>query len=103
MTPDQTPATRPDAQTALSTSLIREFDRERRGRFGMLLGGQSPWAALQAWEDWAFHLMLSSGKQIELCEMAWEAASSLGHAVLEREGRGSGPGSDSGDRRFRDP
>jgi polyhydroxyalkanoate synthase subunit PhaC len=106
MTPDQTPATRSDARTALtghSTSLIREFDRGRRGRFGILLGGQSPWAALQAWEDWAFHLMLSSGKQIELCEMAWEAASSLGRAVLGREVPGSGSGPESDDRRFRDP
>ena len=88
MTPDQTPATHSDAGTALSghsTSLARELDRGRRGRFGILFGGQSPWAALQAWEDWAFHLMLSSGKQIELCETAWEAALSLGRTVLEPE------------------
>ncbi len=86
-----------------STSLIREFDRGRRGHFGILFGGQSPWAALQAWEDWAFHLMLSSGKQIELCEMAWKAALSLGNAVLEHEFPGSGPEPNSDDRRFRDP
>lgn len=103
MTTEQTQATRPDAEAAPSASPIRELDRERRGRFGMLLGGQSPWAALQAWEDWAFHLMLSSGKQIELCEMAWEAASALGRAALEREGPGSGSGPKSDDRRFRDP
>ena len=106
MTPDQTPATHSDAGAALSghsSSLLRELDRGRRGRFGILLGGQSPWAALQAWEDWAFHLMLSSGKQIELCETAWEAASSLGRTVLEREVPGSGSGPKSDDRRFRDP
>jgi polyhydroxyalkanoate synthase len=103
MTTEQTQATRLGAEAAPSTSPIRELDRERRGRFGMLLGGQSPWAALQAWEDWAFHLMLSSGKQTELCEMAWEAASSLGRAALEHEGPGSGSGAKSDDRRFRDP
>jgi polyhydroxyalkanoate synthase len=103
MTTEQTQATRLGAEAAPSTSPIRELDRKRRGRFGMLLGGQSPWAALQAWEDWAFHLMLSSGKQIELCEMAWEAASSLGRAALEHEGPGSGSGPKSDDRRFRDP
>ena len=66
-------------------ALIHEFDRRRRGRFGILLGGQSPWAALQAWEDWAFHLMLSSGKQIELCELALESASSLFRALMAGE------------------
>jgi polyhydroxyalkanoate synthase len=106
MPPHQTPATHSDAGTALSghsTSLARELDRGRRGRFGILFGGQSPWAALQAWEDWAFHLMLSSGKQIELCETAWEAASSLGRTVLEPEVPGSSSGPKSDDRRFRDP
>jgi polyhydroxyalkanoate synthase len=105
MTPDQTPA-RSDAGTVLpgrSASLVHEFDRRRRGRFGILFGGQSPWAALQAWEDWAFHLMLSSGKQIELCELAWEAASSTYHAVLEDEAPSNDLGPNSVDRRFRDP
>lgn len=106
MTPDQMPATPADAPTALpghSTSLVREFDRRRRGRFGILFGGQSPWAALQAWEDWAFHLMLSGDKQIELCEMAWEVASSLARAALTTEAAGNGSGPVSEDRRFRDP
>src|SRR6185503_4530205 len=71
--------------------------------FGMLLGGQSPWAALQAWEDWAFHLMLSRGKQIELWELALEAASSLHRAPLEGEVQNGSLGSSSPDRRFRDP
>src|SRR5512133_2804818 len=73
MASDHVLAKRSDAATALPDhfkSLIHELDRRRRGRFGILLGGQSPWAVLQAWEDWAFHLMLSSAKQIELCELA---------------------------------
>ena len=106
MTSDQAPVTRSDAGAALSghsTSLIREFDRGRRGRFGILLGGQSPWAALQAWEDWAFHLMLSSSKQIELCELASNAVLSLYHALLTGKAQGDGLGPNSDDRRFRDP
>ncbi|UGA41488.1 alpha/beta fold hydrolase [Bradyrhizobium quebecense] len=104
--PGQAPALRFDARTVLSghaASLAREFDRERRGRFGILFGGQSPWAALQAWEDWAFHLMLSGGKQLELCETAWEAALSLGRTVLEPDVPRSDFAPKSGDRRFRDP
>lgn len=104
MTADQAPARLTDAGTAPShpMSLIHEFDRRRRGRFGMLLGGQSPWAALQAWEDWAFHLMLSSGRQIELCELALEATSSLYRALLEGEAQSYDLGPNSEDRRFRD-
>jgi polyhydroxyalkanoate synthase subunit PhaC len=106
MTSDKTPATRPDARPPLpsrSTSLVREFDRGRRGRFGMLFGGQSPWAALQAWEDWAFHLMLSSGKQIELCELASEAVLSLYRPPPERDAPSGDSEPNSSDRRFRDP
>jgi hypothetical protein len=31
-----------------------------------MLGGQSPWAALQAWADWAFHPSISPGRPMEL-------------------------------------
>jgi polyhydroxyalkanoate synthase len=58
---------------------------------------------LQAWEDWAFHLMLSSGKQIELCELASEAVLSLCRPPLERDGPSGDRGPNSSDRRFRDP
>jgi poly[(R)-3-hydroxyalkanoate] polymerase subunit PhaC len=83
--------------------IMREFDREVRGSLGILLGGQSPWAALQAWEDWAFHLMLSRGRQIELCELASEAASSLYLALLDSEASYRLFKSNHEDRRFRDP
>ena len=105
MTPHQTLTKHSDPGTALSlhfTALIHELDRRRRGRFGILLGGQSPWAALQAWEDWAFHLMLSSGKQIELCELALESASSLYRALLAGEAQDGDAGPIGEDRRFRD-
>ena len=104
MTSDHLPAASAPAGTAApSTSLVREFDRRKRGRFGMMLGGQSPWAALQAWEDWGFHLLLSSAKQIELGQMAWEAAWTLARAALEQEAPAPDAGSPPDDRRFRDP
>ena len=106
MTPDRMLAKRSDAAIALPDrikSVVRELDRRRRGRFGILLGGQSPWAVLQAWEDWAFHLMLSSAKQIELCELALQSASSLYGALLEGEAQICDLGTNSEDRRFRDP
>ena len=96
MTPHQTLTKHSDPGTALPlhfNALIHELDRRRRGRFGILLGGQSPWAALQAWEDWAFHLMLSSGKQIELCELALESASSLYRSLLTGEAQDGDAGS----------
>ncbi|MGB5904950.1 MAG: alpha/beta fold hydrolase [Xanthobacteraceae bacterium] len=95
-----------DVEAALvnrSNDFVREFDRRRRGRFGLLLGGQSPWAALQAWEDWAFHLMMSSGKQLELSELVAETALSLSRAALASELPGSDDKSGYDDRRFRDP
>ena len=106
MNPNRSPANRSEIETLPAgdfKALVHELDRGRRGRFGMLLGGQSPWAALQAWEDWAFHLMLSRGKQIELWELALEAASSLHRALLEGEVQNGSLGSSSPDRRFRDP
>ena len=104
MAPDNTPIRR--SATTLPNefkTLVHQLDRRRRGHFGMLLGGQSPWAALQAWEDWAFHLMLSRGKQLELWELALEATSSLQRALLEGEAQSGILGPNSADRRFRDP
>lgn len=45
---------------------LDELDRQIRGRFGQITGGQSLWAALQAWEDWQFHLSASPGRQLQL-------------------------------------
>ena len=102
--PDNTPI-RHSAITLPSEfkALVHQLDRGRRGRFGMLLGGQSPWAALQAWEDWVFHLMLSRGKQIELWELAFEAVSSLYPTLLKGEAQSGILEPNSADRRFRDP
>jgi polyhydroxyalkanoate synthase len=106
MNPDHTLTKHSDPGSALPlhfNALIHELDRRRRGRFGILLGGQSPWAALQAWEDWAFHLMLSSGRQIELFELAWESASSIYRTLLAGEAQDGDAGPIGEDRRFGDP
>lgn len=47
-------------------SPLGEWDRTLHGRFARLTGGQSPWAAFQAISDWAFHLAVSPGRQVEI-------------------------------------
>jgi polyhydroxyalkanoate synthase len=56
---------------------LRDWDRRLRGRMAMLTGGQSPWAAIQALQDWGFHLATSPGRQIELWQIALRTAMSL--------------------------
>jgi polyhydroxyalkanoate synthase len=56
---------------------LSDCDRRLRGRMAALTGGRSPWAALQAWEDWAFHLSISPGRQIELWQTAMQSAATL--------------------------
>ncbi|OYX33816.1 MAG: hypothetical protein B7Y99_06755 [Caulobacterales bacterium 32-69-10] len=79
------------------------FDHRLRGRFAQLSGGQSPWAAFQAWTDWAFHLSTAPGRQVEL----WRRAS---QAAVDLAGQAAGGARDDwafkpdpADRRFRDP
>ena len=50
------------------------LDHRLRAGFAAALGGQSPWAALQAWEDWAFHLATSPGQQMDLWKQAIHTA-----------------------------
>jgi len=45
MNPNRSPANRSEIETLPADdfkALVHELDRGRRGRFGMLLGGQSP-------------------------------------------------------------
>lgn len=77
---------------------LRDLDRRLRGRIAQITGGQSPWAALQAWEDWAFHLATAPGRQVELAWRWAEAMSALGRNVSSGE-RAFRP--KAGDRRFR--
>lgn len=81
-----------------------DIDRLIRGSFGFLAGGQSPWAVLQAWEDWAFHIAISPARQGELLSRAAAAASTLSAQALtarDPETWAFRPSSD--DHRFRDP
>lgn len=79
------------------------LDQQLRGRVASLLGGQSPWAAVQAWEDWAYHLALSPMRQIDLwrssAEAMWSLAGSLQGAARESWAFKPAPS----DRRFRHP
>jgi polyhydroxyalkanoate synthase len=83
--------------------LLRDLDRRLRGRFAHLTGGQSPWAALQAWEDWYFHLSVSPARQIELWWRWSETLQALaaGAGAGERDDWTFQP--EPGDRRFRSP
>ena len=54
------------ADDASAVPGLDELDRHIRGSFSQLTGGQSLWAALQAWEDWQIHLAASPGRQLQL-------------------------------------
>lgn len=93
----------PCAEQNSTETLLRDLDRRLRGRFAYLTGGQSPWAALQAWEDWLFHLSVSPARQLELL---WRWSQSL--EALAEGIRANDPGDwafkpEPGDRRFRSP
>lgn len=65
------PVTTPAQSNRLERSEAAEnLDHRLRAGFAAALGGQSPWAALQAWEDWAFHLATSPGQQLDLWKQA---------------------------------
>ncbi len=83
------------------TDLLRELDRRMRGRFAQAMGGQSPWAALQAWEDWVFHLATSPGRQVELAWRWGEAMAALSQSALAGGSADWAFQPTPGDRRFR--
>lgn len=67
------------------------------------MGGQSPWAALQAWEDWVFHLSVSPARQLELA-WRWQEAFRALTAAAGAEGQEDWAfRPEPGDRRFRSP
>jgi polyhydroxyalkanoate synthase len=88
----QQQAERPDQLAAR----LSELDHWLRGVFGLAIGGQSPWTALQAWEDWAIHFGLSPERQIELWRRGTEALLDLRDSTTALR-------TDRSDRRFRDP
>lgn len=83
---------------------VFDIDQRLRGRFAALTGGQSPWAALQAWEDWAYHLAVSPGRQAALCQRALAASLALaGQALAASEPNDWAFKPEPADRRFRHP
>ncbi|MFN7054061.1 PHA/PHB synthase family protein [Hyphomonas sp.] len=83
--------------------LLRDLDRRLRGRFARMTGGQSPWAALQAYEDWLFHLSVSPARQFELWWRWGEAANRLVAAAAHPAPEDWAFKPEPGDRRFRSP
>lgn len=83
--------------------MLRDLDRRLRGRFAHLTGGQSPWAALQAWEDWYFHLSVSPARQIELWWRWNEALRALAGVASAGAKENWVFKPEPGDRRFRSP
>ena len=87
-----------------TSEVFSELVRRLKGQAAIALGGQSPWPALQAWEEWGAHLALSPDRQAEL----WSQVSA---AILRfwRTGFKDGERADwcfqptPDDRRFRDP
>jgi polyhydroxyalkanoate synthase subunit PhaC len=82
---------------------LDDADQRLRGRLATLTGGQSPWAAMQAWEDWAHHLVTSPGRQLALLGRAATAGAAL---MANAAALGQAPWAIEplpADRRFRDP
>ncbi|MDZ4317452.1 MAG: poly-beta-hydroxybutyrate polymerase N-terminal domain-containing protein, partial [Phenylobacterium sp.] len=64
---------RPLEASSADEAQADRLDQQIRGRVATLLGGQSPWAAVQAWEDWAYHLAISPVRQMDLWRSSAEA------------------------------
>jgi polyhydroxyalkanoate synthase len=67
----------PATEAEPAPSVLDEMDRRVRGRLATLTGGQSPWAAAQAWADWGYHLAFSPGRQFALAGRSASAAARL--------------------------
>lgn len=66
---------RPRGKT--ETCELGQLDQRVRGRLATLIGGQSLWAVTDAWQDWAYHLAVSPGRQATLLGKAATTAAAL--------------------------
>ncbi|MGZ3273283.1 MAG: PHA/PHB synthase family protein [Caulobacteraceae bacterium] len=90
-------------ETTADARPLDQFDQRFRGRLGALIGGQSPWAVMNAWQDWAYHLAASPGRQLALLRGAASTAAALSANAATL---GQAPWVVEplpADRRFRDP
>lgn len=61
----------------MDVSPLDNFDRALHGRIATFIGGQSPWAAMAAWQDWVYHLAVSPGRQAALWQHGASAVMNL--------------------------
>jgi polyhydroxyalkanoate synthase len=67
----------PVTQRAETLSPFAAYDQVVHGAVAEMTGGRSPVAIMEAWLDWASHLAISPGKQIDLCLRAASASARL--------------------------
>ncbi|MEP3049222.1 MAG: alpha/beta fold hydrolase [Roseibium sp.] len=80
------------------------LDRGARAAMARLSGGVSTHAMIQAWTDWAQHLVQSPGRQLELAELAHANALKLMSYAADTAGHVSPPFAPrKHDHRFNDP
>ena len=66
---------------------LDDLDKRLLGRIASLTGGQSPAAANEAWQDWAFHLAISPGRRLALYRQALKAGAALAQGIARAGGR----------------
>ena len=88
---------KPERDAAHEETPTERLDRELHVAASPLTGGLSPVSLSLAWADWALHLAVSPGRQMELAALA----SKLALATLQGDGAPSGAADE--DPRFRHP
>lgn len=73
----------PDGLSANDTRrhMNETLDRALHAMTARVTGGMSPYAAASAWSDWAMHLALAPGRQLELAQHAQDNARRLVYAL----------------------
>ncbi|MCL7464297.1 alpha/beta fold hydrolase [Phaeovulum sp. NW3] len=68
---DATPCPEAEAEKLAAEAAFRSLDRHVHAHLGTAVGGLSVIGLAQAWADWAAHLAISPGKQMELVWKGW--------------------------------
>lgn len=84
----------------MTTKQTKTVDRALHAMTARFTGGISPYAASDAWVDWAAHLAMAPGRVSSLAQEAVRIGSS---AALGLAGRATGPEPSDGDHRFDHP